>query len=216
MKITDLEPYNYDPPRFEGELAVGWLDGGPPIESTGRIRPEKARRLLLDRLLFAARYLQTTGGLWMGVHRCSFCGGPKSPLRDDGRALWGNGEFRVIGDNSTIYVAPTLIAHYVEAHDYLPPQEFIEAVLCGRFIEERIDLDPTYEVVRTERADELSDALGEAVEIVFLLSSPWNGESPRPMLGIAKGSAIYRPWDGTTEHARQLLNAARATPADGP
>lgn len=29
------------------------------------------------------------------------------------------------------YAAPELIAHYVEAHDYLPPTEFIEAVLSS-------------------------------------------------------------------------------------
>ncbi len=28
-----------------------------------------------------------------------------------------------------IYVAPSLVAHYVDAHEYQPPQEFMEAVI---------------------------------------------------------------------------------------
>ena len=38
-------------------------------------------------------------------------------------------EIRVRGDERTVYAAPTLIVHYVEAHRYRPPEEFIAAVL---------------------------------------------------------------------------------------
>ena len=31
--------------------------------------------------------------------------------------------------NAVIYVAPSLVAHYVDAHEYQPPKEFMEAVL---------------------------------------------------------------------------------------
>lgn len=43
----------------------------------------------------------------------------------------GQAEIRVAGGD-LIYAAPTLIYHYVEAHDYRPPVEFIERVLAGR------------------------------------------------------------------------------------
>jgi hypothetical protein len=36
---------------------------------------------------------------------------------------------RVAGE-STVYAAPVLIHHYVVAHDYRPPDEFIAAVLA--------------------------------------------------------------------------------------
>jgi hypothetical protein len=32
--------------------------------------------------------------------------------------------------NQVIYVAPELIVHYIDAHQYLPPQVFIDAVLA--------------------------------------------------------------------------------------
>jgi hypothetical protein len=40
----------------------------------------------------------------------------------------GSGEIRVPGDRK-VYAAPILIHHYVEAHGYKPPEEFIEAVI---------------------------------------------------------------------------------------
>jgi hypothetical protein len=40
----------------------------------------------------------------------------------------GNGEIRVAAANGITYVAPVLVLHYVVAHKYLPPQEFIDAV----------------------------------------------------------------------------------------
>ena len=57
-----------------------------------------------------------------GLHLCSLCG-----------EVRGTGEFAVPGDE-VLYVAPTLVAHYVETHGYCPPREFIEAVLrCPSF-----------------------------------------------------------------------------------
>jgi hypothetical protein len=43
----------------------------------------------------------------------------------------GNGEIRVPGLSGVVYVAPVLVAHYVEAHNYRPPDEFIQAVLSA-------------------------------------------------------------------------------------
>jgi len=43
--------------------------------------------------------------------------------------MMGNGEIRVAGLNGLVYVAPVLIVHYVQVHSYLPPAEFIRAVV---------------------------------------------------------------------------------------
>ena len=51
-------------------------------------------------------------------------------MRSGLRPVWlGNGEIRVTGEDGTVYAAPTMIAHYVAEHHYLPPQEFVDAVL---------------------------------------------------------------------------------------
>ena len=47
------------------------------------------------------------------------------------RKVSGSAEIRVRGANR-VYAAPELVYHYVVAHQYKPPREFIEAVLvCG-------------------------------------------------------------------------------------
>lgn len=57
-----------------------------------------------------------------GPHLCSLCG----KVRD-------TGGFAVPGEK-VLYVVPKLISHYVEAHGYCPPREFIDAVLrCPPF-----------------------------------------------------------------------------------
>jgi hypothetical protein len=52
-----------------------------------------------------------------GYHTCEFCG-----------KAWGSGTFRVPAGDRVFFV-PEMIAHYVEAHRYVPPAEFTEAVL---------------------------------------------------------------------------------------
>jgi hypothetical protein len=52
----------------------------------------------------------------MGVHTCELCGSFKA-----------GGNLGVPGDG-VLYVAPEMIAHYVSAHGYLPPDEFVQAV----------------------------------------------------------------------------------------
>jgi hypothetical protein len=60
-----------------------------------------------------------------GVMFCSFCGaaGATSP-----GPTWSQENIFVPGVG-VVYVAPGGIVHYVEAHSYLPPTEFVEAVL---------------------------------------------------------------------------------------
>jgi hypothetical protein len=48
----------------------------------------------------------------------------------DGRSIrLGNGEVRVRAPGGQWYAAPTLVAHYVAGHGYLPPRPFVDAVL---------------------------------------------------------------------------------------
>ncbi len=48
----------------------------------------------------------------------------------------GNGEIHISGEGSTVYVAPTMIVHYIIEHHYLPPAAFIEALRLGRIPEQ--------------------------------------------------------------------------------
>jgi hypothetical protein len=76
--------------------------------------------------------------LFRGSHVCDFClaalrerdlPGPALITALQEEAALGNGEIVVKGERAW-YHAPVLITHYVERHEYLPPQEFIDAVLA--------------------------------------------------------------------------------------
>lgn len=53
----------------------------------------------------------------MGVHQCEFC-----------RDCLDNGDI-VVPSGELLFVSPTMLVHYVEVHTYLPPADFINAVL---------------------------------------------------------------------------------------
>jgi len=53
-----------------------------------------------------------------GFHTCELC----ADFRRSGEIF--------VPSETVLYVAPVMIDHYVRAHRYLPPREFIDAVLA--------------------------------------------------------------------------------------
>jgi hypothetical protein len=119
----DLSPYAYAYKTSEVALNVGWLSGQHPYP-TGPTPDGLVKRLLKH----ARKPVQLT----RGRHVCELCGERRETIRMQSglRPVWlGNGEIRVTGEHDTVYAAPTMIAHYVAEHDYLPPKVFVDAVL---------------------------------------------------------------------------------------
>ncbi len=120
----DLSVYEYRPDGSEGDVRnVGWLGNGasPPV---GEVPAGFADRLAR---LAAGHAVNRTRG-WQ---QCPFCTG-EYPIRievDGTQCALGDAEIRVPAAGGTVYAAPTLIAHYVTAHRYRPPEEFIQAVM---------------------------------------------------------------------------------------
>lgn len=125
--FPDLSPYSYLP-RYGCTLTdvrnVGWLDPDYPFP-TGPV-PEGT----IERLLALAEFhkVQPT----RGFHICRFCPASKiaQPFRMcQGRKVWlGTAEICVVSNSGKAYAAPTLFIHYVEAHHYRPPDEFLKAL----------------------------------------------------------------------------------------
>lgn len=98
--------------------AVGWLESSHPF-SRGSVDPEFSRRLvgLVERPLF--------GTMMLGIHYCSLCDA-EDRIGPDSRSSQAELLVPVL---DCVYEAPTWIGHYVLAHCYKPPEEFIRAVM---------------------------------------------------------------------------------------
>jgi hypothetical protein len=140
--IADLNPCTY---RSNGlqDLAIGYLEHDQPY-TTGQIDPEVFARLrqytcylqpddTLDEpetytpiFPFPVAYRIFIGSL--GYHICSFC----CPDQDVSKIEVPGGESAqdyILPGNGVVYIFPRNICHYIEAHQYLPPAEFCDAVL---------------------------------------------------------------------------------------
>ncbi|MFF1835598.1 hypothetical protein ACFVXE_15525 [Streptomyces sp. NPDC058231] len=136
--FADLTPYTYghaagqpEPGTPEGpaEINVGWLEPGQEYSAYDADDPPYALIDALKRLVATERVHQTRG-----FHLCPWCVDAllERSAGERARAACprGSAEIRVLGDGVE-YAAPELVAHYVEAHRYLPPAEFVAAV-AGR------------------------------------------------------------------------------------
>jgi hypothetical protein len=123
MHYDDLTPCTYFGDETEGKLlAVGWLEGDQPY-TRGAVSTA-----LLDRL-FELLAKPWNRSLFLGYHECSLCDLARYRLTHNGRTVSvGNQNLFVPGDG-LLYVAPSLIVHYILAHGYAPPHEFCDAVL---------------------------------------------------------------------------------------
>jgi hypothetical protein len=113
--FADLSPYLYTGPEPD-VLNIGWLDAAYPFRQ-GETSPEFQEALgrLVERPILLHR----------GFQVCGFC--PRKRRND--HLARGNGQIRVLGRNGIWYAAPTMVHHYVVAHQYQPPAEFADAVL---------------------------------------------------------------------------------------
>ena len=128
MHFEDLTPFTYS--EIDERLCalnVGWLGAGHSFP----VVPPGADFVVALRKLVAKPV-----NLYRGRHQCEFC--PSPPPESRNGLLWstapdeimGNGEIHVRGEDGTTYVAPVLVRHYVEAHQYSPPPAFVLACLA--------------------------------------------------------------------------------------
>ena len=108
-KFEDLTPYTYFASNDKDYkiLNIGWLAGE---FSKGKV-PNKF-------LIELEKYKDYPRIQTRGFHNCPYCGNDRS-----------SNEIRVISKAGIVYASPMLVIHYIKAHNYKPPDEYINAVL---------------------------------------------------------------------------------------
>lgn len=123
MYFPDLTNYFKSQIKNQSVLRVGWLTKGRRFP-TGRTSTLFAEKLLT--------MCKNPVNRTRGFHQCDFCVYSDFAVKiqqSDQQIYLGSAEIWVSDEQNRIYVAPNLIYHYVTAHQYYPPDDFIEAVL---------------------------------------------------------------------------------------
>jgi len=98
--------------------AIGWLDLDHPFP-VGEPRKQFLGRLQQFVEASRASHVSQMFGLFLGGHECEFC----DEAGAGGMLNCG------VPDGDVIFVAPELVVHYLSRHHYLPPEEFVTAVM---------------------------------------------------------------------------------------
>ena len=105
--------------------AIGWLDDkhGYPKGIAPAEFVHKLRRITESETLLGLYENESECLLHklLGLHTCELCDN------------YNHGDDIVVPSDQVMYVAPKMIVHYIKEHGYLPPEQFIDAVLKSPF-----------------------------------------------------------------------------------
>lgn len=122
--FSDLSDYTYT--SSSGRILtrnVGWLDAGHDFP-----RSDSVEGLLTCLWPFCLVSVCPS----RGRANCPLCGRIGVVDRDEKRYVLGTAEIRVFDRaGQSAFAAPDLVYHYIEAHHYLPPSEFVDALQSG-------------------------------------------------------------------------------------
>ena len=123
--FPDLSPCRYFDGLFLDRLiAIGWLEPGNEYQKGG-VSKEFVKALVT---LLKDPWEPLMA---LGYHCCSFCRLKEefSTYKDHELPLGARNVY-IIG-NDQVYIAPSLVEHYIESHEYQPPLDFQEAVMLA-------------------------------------------------------------------------------------
>src|SRR5262245_28699240 len=112
---------------------IGWIDTLVPAHGP-------VGDAALARLFEALERRDYLSDNTRGSHSCELCPTPmqvQHVRHGDQEARVGGHGFFLVEHQGKAYAAPPLLLHYVLDHGYRPPDEFLEAVLGGRFVDTR-------------------------------------------------------------------------------
>jgi hypothetical protein len=142
--FTDLDECTYARVNGARTLAVGWLDTGvnhrqdperqPPPKPVVFVRAEPSREFI-EQLVLVTKENLDLGRRAAGYHVCNLPDCERTRglrvVRGLGLGSWQTW-VRHPREPRTLFCAPNLVLHYVVDHHYLPPRDFIGAVMAYR------------------------------------------------------------------------------------
>lgn len=122
--FPDLAHCSYFRQWEDSLTAIGWLESGHEF-----IKGTVSETFFTALVRLCVDPWQPV--VFFGYHRCQFCRFSEGPTQLHYQELTvelGNANVFVPG-TERVYVAPTSIVHYIDAHEYAPPLAFQDAVL---------------------------------------------------------------------------------------
>lgn len=123
--FADGSPCAYFPASCGDRLrAVGWLE---PEHAYARGPVDRAFVFTLASLFVGVREFACAAGR----HQCRLCrfSHETAPFQIDGLTVRMGASNLLVPAGEFAFMAPSLVLHYLDAHEYSPPAPFVEAVL---------------------------------------------------------------------------------------
>jgi len=122
----DLTPYEYGQCYDDKTVNIGWID---------EIHPYPQGKVTEEFVLSLWEYIKYPINQTRGVYHNKRLD-PQTTFHiahyEGYHMTLGDAEIRVVDvENDLIYAAPNLILHYIITHQYLPPDQFINAMIKG-------------------------------------------------------------------------------------
>jgi hypothetical protein len=127
MYFRDLTNYSYyQIKELSNVQNIGWLDKEHSF-CTGKVTHDCIKKI--RHVIAGSTAVNVHVNNIRGIHPCNLCG--EDAIKIEGRRgeiFLGSSEIW-LPTNEGYFASPSMILHYIEDHDYLPPQQFIDAVM---------------------------------------------------------------------------------------
>jgi hypothetical protein len=123
MYFQDGIEYSYNLSfTLNNVICIGWLSKDYSF-NRGEVSTNVKDKLLKTIQLKSCNKMR-------GVHKCEFCNSEIQIALNEKRQILGHAEIWIpSGHKNIIYASPTLIYHYIDKYNYLPPNDFIESLM---------------------------------------------------------------------------------------
>jgi hypothetical protein len=129
MYAEDLTSYSYYLKRpVQNVRNVGWLESKEPF-LTGEVDLEMLAKL--ESIIASSGQIDVHVNRIRGRHPCALSNSCGIISVGNGRETLGSSEIWIPATTKDSFLAsPSLIYHYISAHNYLPPKEFSDAIFA--------------------------------------------------------------------------------------